>query len=461
MRLGLVGRVVHPEPEDGRRERADLHEGREGEVEDVELEEHRRPAVDLDVRRRRAPHHLGPVGARDREEKAEGKGERHRQRRHQEGDAGSLDEEPELREPELRRRRHGVARRREGRLRRIAEPLLARIVDPVRAEDCAELAARVELRDGVADRLREVGLVLARGDGVRAVLHVTDDEERGVGLAVAVRDDVVHQHGVGPALVEIEVRLLDTLVGHRLRARLAEEIVGHRARQAADAAPPERREIGTKRRVPAACHQALGEEVVRTGERDARRTRGRHLEPVHGDVEGAALERRDERGPVVLHELLAHAEARRELPGEIDLEASELSVRCLRREGLAALHVAAPAEHALGADALETARTRQPRREEQDGEREDGKRARQGHQSEEVGPLPAITSRLNAARRCPGTGIGRRVARSTNTCTKCPMAQSSSLPRGRCRSRSARCSCRASPRAGPPRCARGTPPTRR
>ena len=79
--------------------------------------------------------------------------------------------------------------------------------------------------------------------------------------------------------------------------------------------------------VVAPHHQRLGEGVVRPAEGDAPAARRGHLEAVQDDVEVAALERRDEVRPVVLHELGAHAEAPRQRVGDLDLEADRAS-RC-------------------------------------------------------------------------------------------------------------------------------------
>src|SRR6266581_2816252 len=45
------------------------------------------------------------------------------------------------------------------------------------------------------------------------------------------------------------------------------------------------------------------------------------------------------------------------------------------------------------------------------------------------GTHPDTTSPTNAARTRSGSGVGRRVARSTQTWTKCPVAAGSSSPR--------------------------------
>src|SRR6266581_8769900 len=45
------------------------------------------------------------------------------------------------------------------------------------------------------------------------------------------------------------------------------------------------------------------------------------------------------------------------------------------------------------------------------------------------GAHPDMTSATNAARTRSGSGVGRRVARSTQTWTKCPVAAGSSSPR--------------------------------
>jgi hypothetical protein len=92
--------------------------------------------------------------------------------------------------------------------------------------------------------------------------------------------------------------------------------------------------------------ERLGEGEVRPREGDPRAARGRHLDAVEGHVEVAALERGDQRLPVVLRELGAHVEAARQCVGDLDLEAREAApvARVLEDVGLAALHVAAPAE---------------------------------------------------------------------------------------------------------------------
>ena len=75
---------------------------------------------------------------------------------------------------------------------------------------------------------------------------------------------------------------------------------------------------------------------------------GRHLEAVEHDIEGAALERGDQRAPVVLHELGLDAELRGEGLGEVDLEALELAlvVGVLIYIGGAALNIRAPFQDA-------------------------------------------------------------------------------------------------------------------
>jgi hypothetical protein len=81
------------------------------------------------------------------------------------------------------------------------------------------------------------------------------------------------------------------------------------------------------------------------------------LEPVHRDVEVAALERRDQVRPVVLDEALLHAEAAGERVHDVDLEADDLRrvAGVLPEVGLAALDVGAPRDLAAFLDALQRA----------------------------------------------------------------------------------------------------------
>src|SRR4029077_21252525 len=102
----------------------------------------------------------------------------------------------------------------------------------------------------------------------------------------------------------------------------------------------------------AACDQRLRERVVRPRERDPGAAPRCYLEASHAHVEVAPLEGRDERLPVVLHELRTEPEPPRESVGQLDLEADEpAAARILEHVRLAPLHVAAPAEGAAGAQA--------------------------------------------------------------------------------------------------------------
>src|SRR4051812_1109251 len=112
----------------------------------------------------------------------------------------------------------------------------------------------------------------------------------------------------------------------------------------------------------------------------------RVLDAVHGDVEIAAHERREEVAPVVLHEPLADAEALPQPFGDEDLESFQL-----RRiawvaidERLTALQVAAPGQFALGANAVDSAGKR--------GERSEGEKTahdvRANHESPCEGSRP-------------------------------------------------------------------------
>src|SRR3954462_493215 len=83
----------------------------------------------------------------------------------------------------------------------------------------------------------------------------------------------------------------------------------------------------------------------------------RVLDAVHGDVEIAAHERREEVAPVVLHEPLADAEALPQPFGDEDLESFQLRriARVAIDERLPALQVAPPGQLALGPNGVDPA----------------------------------------------------------------------------------------------------------
>ena len=139
---------------------------------------------------------------------------------------------------------------------------------------------------------------------------------------------------------------------------------------------------------PGARHdERLAEGIVGPREGDAGTPRGRHLDAVQRDVEVATLERRDERLPVVLHELRPHAEAAGQAVGNLDLEPREPGARTqiLEDVGLAPLHVAPPPERAAGPQPGERVLARHPgaaggteRDAAHDRERGDEREARRG-----------------------------------------------------------------------------------
>ena len=139
---------------------------------------------------------------------------------------------------------------------------------------------------------------------------------------VTGHDDVVEQHGVGATVLEVDELLVDPLVGDGVGARRAQEIPGLRVGQRADPQAAQRRQIADAG-VAAAGDQALREQVVRAREAHPRGARRRHLDAVHGDVERAPLQRRDQRRPIVLDHTRPHAERARQRVRQIDLEADQ------------------------------------------------------------------------------------------------------------------------------------------
>src|SRR4029077_7714269 len=125
-----------------------------------------------------------------------------------------------------------------------------------------------------------------------------------------------------------------------------DEVVRQRAAEGADPVATQIRERADRGLV-APYDQRRRKREVRLRERDARAPRLGHLEAVQDDVDVAALERRDQQLPVVLHEVRSYAETPRQRGGDLDLEADDAGgiVRILEDVRLAALQVAPPAEH--------------------------------------------------------------------------------------------------------------------
>jgi len=193
-------------------------------------------------------------------------------------------------------------------------------------EDAAQLAVAHHDGERTVDGAEQFRLIGADGDRVHALADRPRRTEGRPRQRVAAGDDVVEEHGAQPAALEIQVRLLDALVEDRLHpGRGAHQVERERALERA---------------------HALAAQIAEAVHGPVLAARGRHLDAVEGHVEVAALERGDQRLPVVLRELGAHVEAARQRVGDLDLEAREPApvARVLEDVGLAALHVAAPAE---------------------------------------------------------------------------------------------------------------------
>ena len=240
-------------------------------------------------------------------------------------------------------------------------------------EDAPELAACGDRADRVVDGGREVGVGRPDRDRVVALAEVADHLELGPRSAVAGRDDVVEEDGIGPSVDEIEVRLLDTVVDDRSRGP-AQHLEREAVRERPDLLSAESKEVGRDRRVACARHEALREDTVRTREAHPAHASLGHLEAIHDDVEAAAFERRYEVRPVVLYELRAHAELSRDRVGDLHLE-SDQSIGALRIAvdvRLTALDVAAPLDDPRRADAGEPTHRRRPATRDEPEEADDG-----------------------------------------------------------------------------------------
>src|SRR2546422_10361946 len=151
-------------------------------------------------------------------------------------------------------------------------------------------------------------LIGADGDRIHALADRPRRTEGRPRQRVAAGDDVVEEHGAQPAALEIQVRLLHALVEHSLHAgRGAHQVERERALERAHALATQIAEA-VHGPVLAPHDERLGEGEVRPREGDPRAARGRHLDAVEGHAEVAALERGDQRLPVVLRELGAHVE---------------------------------------------------------------------------------------------------------------------------------------------------------
>ena len=226
---------------------------------------------------------------------------------------------------------------------RRGQRLLAIAVEPPAGQRLPPGARGDHLVERAVERRAQLGVGGAQRDRVAPLGDVGHGGQRRMAADVAGDDDVVEQHGVRPTVLEIHELLVDPLVGDRDGARLAQQVPGLRVGQRSDAQVAQRAQVAHPI-VAAAGDQPLAEDVVRAGEADAGGARRRHLDAVEGDVEGAPLERRDQRRPVVLDHARADPERARQGIRQVDLEAAERAAArgILEGVGLAPLFVGAP-----------------------------------------------------------------------------------------------------------------------
>jgi hypothetical protein len=255
-------------------------------------------------------------------------------------------------------------------VRRSDGSLGGQLRQPPARVDALQLARGFQRRERRVHRVAEVLISLAQPDDIRPARHVRVRQlEVGLGEPVPGGDDRIEQDRVGPAELEVPVRLLLPPVEHDLDLRLpAEDLMRQRRRERSHAVSLQL--LQRAQRGPASDHQLLHEREVGSRDQDAPAQRLGVLEPVHDQVEIAPLERGNQVRPVVLHEPFPDRKARSQRAHQIDFEPHQLGgiAGIAEHVRLTTLQVAGPAELTLGAD------SRQPGGRKQQCERHGGDR---------------------------------------------------------------------------------------
>ena len=227
--------------------------------------------------------------------------------------------------------------------------MLALAVESPAGQGLSPGARSDHLAERAIERGTKVGVGRAQRDRVAPLGDVGHGRQRRMASDVAVDDDVVEQHGVRPTVLEIHELFVDPLVGDGDGAGLAQQVPGLRVGQRPDPQTAQRGKPAPREQIGHALvvspgDQPLPEDVIRAREADARRARRCHLDAVEGDVEGAPLERGDQRRPVVLDHARANPERACQGVCQVDLEAAQRAAapRILEGVRLAPLFVSAP-----------------------------------------------------------------------------------------------------------------------
>jgi hypothetical protein len=220
---------------------------------------------------------------------------------------------------------------------------LSLVPKPIGAQDFLELSVANHLSERGIDRSFELRLGLLHADHVNPTLHVAGKTAKlGERTAVEIGDDVVEQHRLHAFVHEVEVRLLLTLVEHELDRTLREKVVSDRVVQRRNAFPAQVVERAVR---GALAHgERFAEHEVGNAEEHPFPSRGSILDAVERDVEVAALERRDEVRPIVLHEAGFDAEPAGEGRRDVDFEPPKIALVVLIDVRRSPLQVAAPPE---------------------------------------------------------------------------------------------------------------------
>ena len=201
-----------------------------------------------------------------------------------------------------------------------AEDLLQRAVAHRFPQDCVHRVAQRGVRS------REHANVVADGDRLR------QDDEAGAPPAAqcSLRDDVIQQHRIHPALHEVSVGMDVIVVGNRddagRVARREEQIVGDRRAERRDAPAAQIRQTVDAARVLWPYGQHFAEFEI--GDRDGvlRATRRRVLDAGEAEREIPTFDRLVDVRPLHLHEPGSHrstAESARDALGDLHVKAAD------------------------------------------------------------------------------------------------------------------------------------------
>jgi hypothetical protein len=217
-------------------------------------------------------------------------------------------------------------------------------------EDPTQLTAFDQTRQCGVHARGKLDIARPHSDYVRAARQVLlHTAEPRLTAAIAIGNHVVEQHPLYPAPGEVQIGLLLPFVQHHLRVLCLKQILSHRLVQGSDA-PPRQLSQSVQRRA-GAHSQGLSVHEVRSAESKPCAARRGILQTIQGEIEVAALERRDQVRPIVLVKFGTQAELTGQRFGDLHFEADDHPRlrRALVHVRFTALQIRTPTELARSA----------------------------------------------------------------------------------------------------------------